>query len=89
MAKNKPRSRKSQEDEKLTLNQGYVKDSDLEPGSEDVKVMKADEVDRYAEAAKSKNKTPKEGLKGEGDHEAAESYNDAATGFAKKQEAER
>ena len=85
MAKSKARPRKSQEDEELSLNQGFVKDSDLESKGDDVKIMKSREVDRYAKAAESKNRPRAGAVQGEGDYEAAESYNEAATDFAQQQ----
>ena len=84
MAKSKGSSRKSQEDEQLTLNQGFVKASDLEPQGEQVNIMKPSEVDRYAREAESQQTTQGEDLQGEGNHEAAENYNQAATDFARK-----
>jgi len=84
MAKSKSSSRKSQEDEHLTLNQGFVRDSDLEPQGEKVDVMKPGEADRYAEEGKSRQRTGDKDLQGEGNYEAAESYDQAATDFAKK-----
>jgi len=84
MPKSKSKSRKSLEDEKLTVNQGFVKDSDLEPGAEDAKVMGSDEMDKFAKEAESKSKKRGKDLHGEGDSEAAENYNEAATDFTKK-----
>src|SRR5262249_49859102 len=84
MAKSKPHSRKSEEDEKLTLNQGFVRDSDLEPGAEEVKVMTPREVDASAKTAEATSKKKSKDLQGEGNYKAAQSYDRAARDFTKK-----
>ena len=83
MAKSKRAFDKPQDSK--TLKQGYVREEDLRPDADDGEVMKAEEVDSYAREAESGIKTKGDQLQGEGDYEAAESYNEAATDFAHKQ----
>lgn len=70
---------------KQTVDQGFVRDKDLRPETEDGKVMPKREVDHYAKKAQSDLGTNGDELQGEGNYEAAQSYNDAATEFARKQ----
>ena len=72
-----------------SLKQGYVRKEDLQPEADDGKVMTADEVDSYARKAESGTKTKGHELQGEGDYEAAESYNNAATDYAQKQDTQK
>jgi hypothetical protein len=72
-----------------SLKQGYVRKEDLQPEADDGKVMTADEVDSYAREAESGAKTKGDKLQGEGDYEAAESYNNAATDYAQNQDAQK
>jgi len=84
MAKSKQAYDKRQEEENRSVNQGFVREEDLQPEADDGQVMKADEVDSYARKAQSGIKTKGDQLQGEGDYEAAESYDQAATDFAQK-----
>lgn len=86
MAQSKQAFDKRQESENRTLNQGYVREEDLQPETDDGKMTTQHEVDSYAEKAKSGIGTKKDELQGEGDYEAAESYNEAATDFTQKHE---
>jgi hypothetical protein len=70
---------------KQAVDQGFVREEDLRPETEDGKVMPKHEVDRYAKKAESSIGTKGDELQGEGDYESAESYNQAATDFAQKQ----
>lgn len=83
MAKSKQAVDKRQDPK--NLKQGYVREEDIRPEANDGEVMTADEVDSYAREAESGIRTKGDELQGEGDYEAAESYNDAATDFAHKQ----
>jgi hypothetical protein len=74
MAKNKP-----------AVDQGFVREKDLRPETEDGKVMPKREVDHYAKKAEAGVQARNDELQGEGNYEAAQSYNDAATEFAQKQ----
>lgn len=74
MAKSKP-----------AVDQGFVREEDLRQEEENGKVMPQHEVDRYAKKAESNIQNKGDELQGEGDYEAAQSYNDAATDFAKNQ----
>ncbi|HZS08782.1 MAG TPA: hypothetical protein VFD58_28360 [Blastocatellia bacterium] len=76
---------KREELENLSLNQGYIREEDLESGSGDAQVMPPREIDSYAQKAESAKRKKGGGLKGEGDYEAAEDYNTEATDFARKQ----
>lgn len=80
---------KKLEDEKLTLNQGFVKDADLEPEGEKLNVLPPGEIDRLAEEARRQIAGEGSVLQGEGNYEAAESYNEAATDFAQRQEGKK
>lgn len=77
---------KRQQQENTTLNQGFVKDEDLAPEEQSTNVMTPAEIDTYAQKAGSANKNKSDELQGEGDYKAAESYNEAATDFARKQD---
>ncbi len=68
--------------------QGYFRDKDLVSEPADQGVMTPQEVDEYARAAESQIKSKSDELRGEGDPQAAESYNRAATDFARKQKNE-
>jgi hypothetical protein len=70
---------------KQAVDQGFVREEDLRPETEDGKVMPKHEVDRYAKKAESSIGPKGDELQGEGDYEAGQSYNDAATDFAQKQ----
>lgn len=80
---------KREQQENTSLNQGFVKDEDLAPDAESKNVMSPDEVDAYARKAQSGNRNQSDGLQGEGDYEAAESYNQAATDFAQERKAKQ
>ena len=68
--------------------QGFVRQEDLTPEPEDGKVLSPREVDRHAKKAEAGlNKNDE--LQGEGNYEAAQSYNDAATDFARKQDSKK
>ena len=69
---------------KQTVDQGFVRDKDLRPETEDGKVMPKREVDHYAKKSASDLGSNGDELQGEGNYEAAQSYNDAATEFARK-----
>ena len=84
MAKTKQGFDKREELENLTLKQGFVRDEDLEPGTDERQVTSPREVDSYARKAEANTRGKGDQLQGEGDYEAAESYNDAATDFAQK-----
>lgn len=73
---------KREQQENTTLKQGFVKDEDLNPNEESKDVMSPNEVDAFARKAQSENRGPDGELQGEGDYEAADSYNQAATDFA-------
>ncbi len=79
-------SKKAEEErprpEDPTLKQGFVRDKDLNPDEEEANVMTPGEVNSFAQKAKSENQAKGDALQGEGDYQAAESYNEAATGFA-------
>jgi hypothetical protein len=82
MAKSKKAFDQSQDPK--PLKQGYVREKDLQPEASEGGVMTADEVDTYTREAESGIKTKKDELQGEGDYEAAEKYDEAATDFAQK-----
>ncbi|HMV50410.1 MAG TPA: hypothetical protein PLD20_21750 [Blastocatellia bacterium] len=65
--------------------QGFVRQEDLTPEAEDGTVMPPQEIDHHAEKAASGLKKSDE-LQGEGNYEAAQSYNEAATDFAHRQD---
>ncbi len=87
MDKTNSDSENREKPESATPNQGYFRDKDLTPDPEGL--MTPDELDGYAQKAESGIATKGDELKGEGDHEAAESYNDAATDFAQRQSEEK
>jgi len=84
MAKSKQAFDKKKEAENLTINQGYVREEDLTPESEEKNVMTTGDVDSYAQKAKSGVGTKSGEMQGEGDYESAEDYNDSATDFAQR-----
>lgn len=83
MAKSKQGFDKRKESENLTLKQGFVRDEDLEPETDGEKLLSPQEVDSYAEKARASATGKSDKLQGEGDYEAAQSYDDAATDFAR------
>lgn len=86
MTKSKQAFDKRQEQENRSLNQGYVREEDLQPETEDGKMTTQREVDSYARKAESGVRATGDELQGEGDYKAAESYNEAAKEFAQKQD---
>ena len=87
MAKSKQAPDKHQDPE--NLKQGFVREEDLRPEGADGGLMTANEADAYAREAESGIRTKGDELQGEGDYEAAESYNEAATDFAQKQSGQK
>ena len=84
MSKEATAAEKRRQQENLTIKQGFVRDEDLAP-EEEAKVMTPNEVDEFARKAESGNRDRQGKLQGEGDYEAAESYNQAATDFAQNE----
>ena len=76
---------KRKQQENRSVNQGFVKDEDLANDENLAEVMSPDEVDTYARKAASESRVKVDKLQGEGDYEAAENYDNAATDFAQKQ----
>jgi hypothetical protein len=85
MKKNKSTKKRDRKIDESTLDQGFVKKEDLEPGTKDRDLMTPDELDSFAEKAKSSIRSKGDELQGEGDYEAAESYNEAVEDFARRQ----
>lgn len=78
-----------QQQDSATVNQGFVKDEDLTNDENAGKVLSPVEVEAYARKAASENRSKGDKLQGEGDYEAAENYDKAATDFTQKQKQNR